>query len=227
MKPIVTFLAPLIIALGGLVLIACPGCVELDPQTKAQVHQIQQKQAVDAAKAKAAQAAKDAAAKANPTAHPLTANAQAVKKTRDWLLPIGGISLLVVGAFIGLSFTPLSFISKIGLPVAAGVCAVSWFGVLALPFFPWVGAGVGVCIVALFVYELARAHWKLPDALKAIENDIGFAKLRAGIAASDASKALTAAATAKAIANTAASKVEAAIAGTPSAPIVTISNGTT
>lgn len=194
----------------------------LTPQTKQTIGQIQQKNAVDVAKAKADATLKSTKAAANPLAHPFTANADAAKQARGLFLPVAVISLLVAGGFIGLCFTPLSWFSKIGLPIAAGVCGVSWFGVFALPFLPWVGLAVGVGVIGLFVWELSRAHWKLPEALKDIEQDLGIARRNASIAATDASKALTAAATAKAIANTAANKIDTALAGTPAAPIVTV-----
>ena len=113
----------------------------------------------------------DAKAEANPMAHPVRSAEVAVKKLRA---PLG---IICLGAFvslavsIGLLWTPLSVISKTAVPVCGSVTVVSLFGLIALPFFPWILLALAAGAIGLFVYEVIRAR-SLAGGVMAIESDL-------------------------------------------------------
>lgn len=140
------------------VLLFCAGCVELDPQTKAQVRQVQQKNAVDLAKEKADAALKNQKATDNPTAHPFIAMSQAVAKTRDWMIALAGPLAILTGIAFGLQFWMLTktiahgcFCGLMGGTVADGL------GALFLQFVPLVVAIALAVALGLLVVEEVRA----------------------------------------------------------------------
>lgn len=69
-------------------------------------------------------------------------------------MPILTIAIVVLGAGFGLYLTPLSWLSTFVVPIAAGVVTTSLFGLIALPWFPWLIGGGAVLLLALFLYEL-------------------------------------------------------------------------
>ena len=113
-----------------------------------------------------------ALATASPAAHPVTAANQTVSRLRAPLIPIAVASLIAVGVFVGLTFTAFSWISKIGIPVSAGVFTVCLFGSVALPFVPWILIAAAVGLAGLLVYETIRAK-SLAGGLTATEKDLG------------------------------------------------------
>lgn len=88
--------------------------------------------------------------------HPFTSTNVTVKRLQRPLEEIAVISFILLAVSIGLAFTALSVISKIAVPVTGSVALLSFTGVIALPFLPWVLGGVAVLAVGLIVYEFIR-----------------------------------------------------------------------
>lgn len=152
------------------------------PQTTAQIATIQQQNLVDVAaeQAKAKLLAQKAAD--NPVAHPIAATARVVKQAQKPLEFVATIAFLVAAGGVGLSFvTGLSWLSKIIVPVAGCVAVFSFFGLIALPFFPWVGAGLVLLAFVLFSYEVIRAK-SLKGGIQNVESDLGFNRPAATVA---------------------------------------------
>lgn len=93
------------------------------------------------------------------------------------------IAFIVLGGSFGLAFTSLSWLSTFTIPVAAGVLATSLFGLIALPFFPWVIGGVVVLAVGLFLYEW-KVNKTFAGAVKGTENLLGVSKTASAPASS-------------------------------------------
>lgn len=173
----------------SLLALALDGCVETAPQTKAAVQQIQQKSQIDLAKQQADAALAAAKAKTHPTLHVVTSVDQIVSAVRAALLPIFILSVVVLGGSIGLAFSPLSFVSKISLPISAAIAGLSLLNLIAMPFLPWGLLAGAVVAAAVLIYEIVR-YKSLPKGIAGFEADLG---LRAGSAA-NAQAALAAAA---------------------------------
>ena len=124
--------------------------------------------AVIAAQAKVDQAKADAA----PLAHPVTSANSAVSTIRGSLLAVTIVAAVLLAVSVGLWFTPLSFVSKIAVPITSTVAVLSAAEVIALPFFPWVLFAALAVFVGLFVYEWIRLGTPA-KAIKAIEADFG------------------------------------------------------
>lgn len=166
-------LITLVCLLGGMALFGCGP--HPTAQTQSQITQIQQDNLVDVAAEQAKARLQQQQAADNPAAHPIIAASNAVKTAQKPLGLIATISFLIAAVGVGLYFTPLSAFSKIIVPVAGGVSAFSFFGVIALPFFPWVGLGAVVLVLGLFIYEVIRAK-SLKGGIEATEGffDQGF-----------------------------------------------------
>lgn len=145
---------------------------DLNNRTAVSVAQVTAQNKVDVAKAAAKGKLQDAQASATPVSHPIAAANQATKRLQVPLEVIATVAGIAFAVFVGLLFTPLSFVSKIGLPVAGCVAGLSYFGAIALPFFPWVLAAAAALLLGLFVYEIIR-YRSLKKAVAAIESDIG------------------------------------------------------
>jgi hypothetical protein len=152
--------ALLVVLLGGMALLATAGCWNVDPSLKAQVKLLHQKAAVA-----------EASAEASPTKHPFAAANSTVKKLRAPLIVINLIAFVALAVSIGLLWTPLSIISKTAVPVCGAVSVLTLFGLIALPFFPWILLAAAIGAVALIVYEIIRFK-SLPAALAAFEKEI-------------------------------------------------------
>jgi hypothetical protein len=137
------------------------GCLEknLDPATAKQVAQIKSQAAKETAQVKADDAVATVKATANPTLHPFKANNDTVSKIRSWLVPVNVLAVVVLGIAVGFCFTgvtPLSWLSKILIPIAAAVAFITLTGILVLPFLPWVIYLAVAVAVGLLIYEIIR-----------------------------------------------------------------------
>jgi hypothetical protein len=118
--------------------------------------QVENDDKLAADKATADAQVKDAQAKANPTGHPFRAASVTANEARKPLGFIATVAFLICLGSIGLAFTPLSFISKVLVPVSGIVTFGSFVGVIVLPLFPYVVIGGGVLLLALVAYEAYR-----------------------------------------------------------------------
>jgi len=128
---------------------------------------------VDLAKAKAAAALATANASAKPVAHPIVSTNITIAKMQKPLATIAVISFILLAVSIGLAFTALSVISKIAVPVTGSVAVLSFGGVIALPFLPWVIGGASVVAVGLIVYEIIRYKGSVTSVVQAVKKDLG------------------------------------------------------
>jgi hypothetical protein len=64
---------------------------------------------------------------------------------------ISVLAFVALGVFVGLLFTPLSLVSKLGIPISGSVAVISYAGILVIPFVKWI---LPVAIVGLVIYEL-------------------------------------------------------------------------
>lgn len=168
-----------IVAMAAMILFtaslaACaPAAVKgINSQSRVQVAQVKAKAAVKAAQAQT-----------NPIAHPIAATNAMVKKVETPLIFIATASIAVLGLFIGLQFTAFSFISKIGIPITAGVGITSFLGIIVLPFLPWTALALVAAIVGFIVYELVRNKGNVGNTVAAVEAEV---KNLAGLAAAKA-----------------------------------------
>jgi len=88
--------------------------------------------------------------------HPFTSTNITVSRLQKPLEVVATLSFVLLAVSIGLAFTALSVISKVAVPVTGSVALLSFTGVIALPFLPWVLGGVAVLAVGLIVYEFIR-----------------------------------------------------------------------
>jgi len=163
--------ASLILILGGLAALA--GCASaLTPQTKSQISNIQNQSALDRATAAAAAKTRTARAEASPTSHPFAATNNTVGRWRKFLIPIAAAAFVLLGVFWGLSYTGLSWISKIGIPVSASVAAFAGLGAITLPFLfnPWIDAATVAAVIGVILYEIKRKG--VAGAVAAVEAEM-------------------------------------------------------
>jgi hypothetical protein len=148
------------------------GCV--DAQTKQAIQTIQDQAKITQAKADAATKAAQAAADANPAAHPQQAAENVAKGVRSWSALILVIALVACGVFLGLKFTALSAISSVGLPVSLGVLVVAFGGSVVFPFLvnPYVEIIVGLLVVGFLVFEVIRNKTAVIGIVGQLENEI-------------------------------------------------------
>lgn len=169
------FLYSLVLA-AALVLfsMAICGCSPQTAATHAAIVATQQQSQVDIATEKAKAALLAQKAKDNPVAHPIASATAAVQVAQKPLGLIATVAFIACAVGVGLYFyTPLSWLSKILVPVGGAVSAFSFFGVIALPFLPWVFVGLTVLVVGLVIYEVIRAK-SLKGGIEDLESDIGF-----------------------------------------------------
>lgn len=167
-----------IILMALLFAMALFGCApNQTPATKAAIQQVQQQTQIDQAKIDAQAQLSAARAKANPLLHPLSNSNAVVKKAQAPLGLIATIAFLAFAVGVGLYFTPLSAFSKILVPLGGSVAALSFIGLIALPFFPWVIGGGAALLVGLLVYEIIR-YKSLKGAIQGFEEDLGLASAK-------------------------------------------------
>jgi hypothetical protein len=191
----------------------------LNAKTTVDVTEIEDGADVDVANVKADASVNDAKAEASPTAHPVTATNQLVKRLRECATTVTIIFSLLFAASVGLSRTCLSGVGKFGMCICGWIAALSFTAALALPFLLWVGGAAIVGLICFVVYEVI--HYKsVSKAAAAIEADLGISH----------SSSLTLSSTADAIEAKVTSAIKTvesetgitsttAKAGTPAAPI--------
>jgi hypothetical protein len=99
-----------------------------------------------------------AQATTRPVAHPFAAAENTIHQLHQPLLLMNVLGILCLAISIGLLFTPISSISKIAIPVSGSVVALSLFGLIVLPFAPWIIAGVFAVALAWGGYELYEKY---------------------------------------------------------------------
>ena len=140
-------------------------CSSLPKATQQTIQSGHNQAAIAAGKAQDAGTMADAKGAASPTSHPIDASDVVVKDTRASLRVVFIVSFIALLVSIGLLFTPLSLVSKIAVPVAGALAVGSLAGEIAVPFFPYILAGLGVLALALAVYELIVAKGNVALAI--------------------------------------------------------------
>lgn len=166
-----TSLTVLVVFFALLLALLCGGCQPQPKQSAATKQTIDTgHQKADVAAGKIQDQAKVDAAEVqvDPAKHPWKSLGRVILVARSTLVPFAIISFLALAAAFGLTFTPLSFISKIALPIAASVFAFSFGGIIALPFLPWIVGVMLLGLIGLAVYEIIR-YKNIRKAAQAIE----------------------------------------------------------
>lgn len=165
----------LIFAIGALVVCILSGCVS--QSVKDVRRQIQEEHnSVD--KQIAATNDRLDQAEADPVKHPILAAESMGKESRSISklgLGVSVLVLIVAGAL--LFYSPLSWLSKILLPLGAAGAALCFFGIVASPFLfnPWffIPAGAGAAVLIVWeVVSLLRKYKTPAAAMTAVAADV-------------------------------------------------------
>jgi hypothetical protein len=162
------------LALCTVTLVGLIGCAtSLTPQTKTQIAQIQNKSALDQAKAKAAAELDQLNGKNKPLTHPIAAANETVEEIKPYLIALLLFSFTAWAVLFGLSFTAFSFASFLG-PVFRWVWILSASALAALPFLPLGALIILGALVGLFIYELVKNKGNVVEAFDDTEAQLGF-----------------------------------------------------
>jgi uncharacterized protein YceK len=107
----------------------------------------------------------------NSTFHPLQSTAATVAQLHNTLSGWNVFALVVLGASMGLAVygvvTADTLVERVALivgAVAAGIVIITFVGIIALPFAPWVIGGVGVLGAAAVAYYVKTHYFNVPAA---------------------------------------------------------------